>query len=257
MTAKETIGRYWNERAAGFDAQGDHAIHSADEREAWQRLIDRLAPPGQTLDVLDVGCGTGFLALLFAERGHRVSGSDLAPAMIARAQEKARAAGLSATFVVGDAESPDFPAESFDLVVSRHLFWTLPHPEQALAEWVRLLRPGGRVAIVDGEWRLHSDTAGQATTGGTYDIETEAVLPFLGGAPAARVAELLSGHGLANVSIESLDAIVAAQRARALAEGREPRDYVRYCVWGERPRAEERGNRNEKRGNRGVIRPIS
>ncbi len=239
MTAKETIGRYWNEQAASFDEQGDHAIHGEDEREAWQRLLDRLAPAGSTLDVLDVGCGTGFLALLLAERGHRVSGSDLAPAMIARAREKAGAAGLGATFVVGDAEAPDFPAESFDLVVSRHLFWTLPHPEQALAAWVRLLRPGGRLAIVDGEWRLPGDTAAEATTGGTYDGEVEAALPFLGGAPAARVAELLREHGLTNVQIESLDAIVAAQRARALAEGREPRDYVRYCVWAERPRNEE------------------
>ncbi|HZQ38675.1 MAG TPA: class I SAM-dependent methyltransferase [Dehalococcoidia bacterium] len=236
MMTKETIGRYWNARAASFDAQGDHAIHGDEERSAWLRLLDRLAPPGQILDVLDVGCGTGFLALLFAERGHRVSGSDLAPEMIARAQEKAKAAGLGATFVVGDAEAPDWPDGSFDLIVSRHLFWTLPHPEQALAEWVRLLRPAGRVAIVDGEWREPGVPAVAATTGGTYDKETEAALPFLGGAPAERVAELLSSRGLANVRIESLDAIVAAQRARALAEGREPRDYVRYCVWGERPR---------------------
>jgi hypothetical protein len=95
------------------------------------------------------------------------------------------------------------------------------------------------VAIVDGEWRLPGDAAGEATTGGIYGAEVEAALPFLGGAPAARVAELLANHGLVNVQTESLHAIVAAQRARALAEGREPRDYVRYCVWGERPRAEE------------------
>jgi ubiquinone/menaquinone biosynthesis C-methylase UbiE len=135
MQAKETIGRYWSEQAASFDQQGDHAIHSDDEREAWQRLLDRLAPPGRALDVLDMGCGTGFLALLFAERGHRVTGSDLAPEMIARAREKARDAGLAATFVVGDAEAPELPDGSFDLVVSRHLFWTLPHPERALGAW--------------------------------------------------------------------------------------------------------------------------
>lgn len=232
--AKGAIGRYWNEQAASFDQQGDHVIHSDAEGEAWQRLLDRLAPHGRTLDVLDVGCGTGFLALLLAERGHRVTGSDLAPEMVARAREKARDAGLAATFVVGDAETPDFPAASFDLVVSRHLFWTLPHPEQALAAWVRLTRPGGRVAIVDGEWRLPGAPA-ETSTGGIYGAEVEAALPFPAGAPAARVAELLAAHGLGNVQVEPLDAIVAAQRARALAEGREPRDYVRYCVWGERP----------------------
>lgn len=233
MSAKETIGRYWNERAASFDQQGDHAIHGAAERDAWQRLLDRLAPPGRTLDVLDVGCGTGFLALLFAERGHRVTGSDLAPEMIARAQAKARAAGSAARFVVGDAEAPDFADASFDLVVSRHLFWTLPYPEQALTAWVRLLRPGGCVAIVDGEWRLPG-TEAETTTGGIYGSDVEAALPYIGGAPAAQVAELLASHGLGKVQTEPLEAIVAAQRARALAEGREPRAYVRYCVWGER-----------------------
>ncbi|HLZ70398.1 MAG TPA: methyltransferase domain-containing protein [Dehalococcoidia bacterium] len=233
MQAKEAIGRYWNERAATFDQQGDHAIHGDAERTAWQRLLDRLAPPGRALDVLDVGCGTGFLALLLAERGHHVSGSDLAPEMIARARQKARSAGLAATFVTGDAEAPDFPAASFDLIVSRHLFWTLPHPEQALAAWARLARPGGRVAIVDGEWGPRAAGA-ETATGDVYDAEVEATLPFLGGVPAVRVAELLAAHGLMGVQIEPLDAIVAAQRARALAEGREPRDFVRYCVWGER-----------------------
>jgi hypothetical protein len=91
------------------------------------------------------------------------------------------------------------------------------------------------VAIVDGEWRRPDDNAAETATGGIYGTEVEAALPFLGGAPAARVAELLVAHGLTSVQIEPLDAIVAAQRARALAEGREPRDHVRYCVWGERP----------------------
>ncbi len=234
MQAKEAIGRYWSEQAATFDQQGDHAIHGEDERGAWERLLDRLAPPGRARAVLDVGCGAGFLALLLAARGHHVTGSDLAPEMIAQARAKARRAGLEATFVTGDAEAPDFADESFDLLVSRHLFWTLPHPEAALTAWVRLMRPGGRVAIVDGEWRLPA-AAGEAATGGVYGAEVEAALPFLGGAPAARVAELLVAHRLINVQIEPLEAIVAAQRARALAEGREPRDYVRYCVWGERP----------------------
>ena len=44
------------------------------------------------------------------------------------------------------------PTDSFDLVVSRHVLWTLPHPEAAIDEWIRVLRPGGRLAVIDGQF---------------------------------------------------------------------------------------------------------
>src|SRR5207237_10912279 len=104
-----------------------------------------------TLDALDVGCGTGFLSLELAGRGHRVTGIDFAPQMLAEARKKATAQRLAVRFEEGDAEQLPFAAGSFDLVMTRHVLWTLPHPEPAVDEWIRVLRPGGRLAVMDSQ----------------------------------------------------------------------------------------------------------
>jgi ubiquinone/menaquinone biosynthesis C-methylase UbiE len=234
--AKQMIGRYWNEQAASFDDQFLHSIATDAERRAWDRMLDLLAPPGTQRDVLDVGCGTGFLALLFAARGHRVTGTDLAPAMIDRARTKARAQGVAVTFAVDDAESLQLPDAAFDLVVSRHLLWTLPHPGQAVAEWVRVTRPGGRVAVIDGLWSTAADQPDpNSAMRRAYGEAVVAALPFYGGEPAERVVELLRVAGLVNVQTDSLDDLMAAQAARMTEEQRRMRTYVRHLTWGERP----------------------
>ena len=66
------IQHHWNNRAARFDDDPCHGLHSSAQREAWIEILGRLAGP-TPLSVLDVGCGTGFLALLFAELGNAES----------------------------------------------------------------------------------------------------------------------------------------------------------------------------------------
>jgi SAM-dependent methyltransferase len=53
-----------------------------------------------------------------------------------------------------DAEAPPFPPGSFNLIVERHVLWTLPNPEQALRAWSALLRPGGRLVLIEGDWDM-------------------------------------------------------------------------------------------------------
>lgn len=236
---KQAVGRYWGDMAATFDDQALHSVATDAERRAWERVIGLLAPAGRVLDVLDVGCGTGFLALLFAQRGHRVTGTDIAPEMVARARDKARAAGLSATFEQGDAEAIAADDGAYDLVVSRHLLWTLPHPREALAEWTRVTRPGGRVAAVDGQWDVapaprRPDTENESMRR-LYGDAVIASLPNFGGAPADRVAQGMRDAGLQQVKIDQLEDLVAAQTARLTAMGKRPEVFVRYLVWGERP----------------------
>ncbi|MGH2587172.1 MAG: class I SAM-dependent methyltransferase [Dehalococcoidia bacterium] len=231
---QRVIARYWNSRASTYDAVGLHTPETDDELRAWTRIRGLLAPVSCPSDVLDVGCGTGFLALLFAEAGHRVTGCDLSPAMIEEARRKAAARGLKTTFVVNDAEGLNAPDQSFDLVVSRQLFWTLPHPDQALREWVRVTRPGGRVAVIDDEW-----TPGPRGGGGSdpYEHELIGTLPYLqGGVAADEVAVLMRRAGLADITFDPLEDRIAAEQVRLAALGRATSVYARYLVYGRRVR---------------------
>lgn len=237
---KQQVAAHWDRRAAHFDEDFGHSLRTAAERAAWERIFGLVLPGAGPLDALDLGCGTGFLSLELAARGHRVTGVDFAPSMIARAAAKAAGRDLAVRFEEADAEQLPFLPASFDLAISRHVLWTLPHPEAAIDEWVRVLRPGGRLVIVDGAVLDGSDRAPGAQPGCQENARTSpeyaAVgdrLPFLGGRPRAEIEALLRAHGLENVAGDPLADLVEAQLQRMAEEGLEPRRRNRYVVWGE------------------------
>lgn len=148
--SEETV-RYWDEQAGSFDAEPDHGLRDPAVRAAWRDLIlSRLPEPCAT--VADLGCGTGSLSCLLAHAGYVVSGIDVAPRMVAAARAKAAESGVSATFTVGDAADPPLPTASFDVVLVRHVLWAMPDPDAAVGRWVQLLRPAGRLLLVEGRW---------------------------------------------------------------------------------------------------------
>ncbi|MGW3322919.1 class I SAM-dependent methyltransferase [Streptomyces virginiae] len=177
------ITEYWDAAAAAFDDEPDHGLRQEHTRAAWSRLLRSWLPggPADVLDVLDVGCGTGSLSLLLAEAGHRVTGVDLAPRMVERAEAKLAAAGLAGRFLVGDAADPPTGQERYDALLCRHLLWTLPDPGAALRAWVARLGPGGRLVLVEGRWR----EAGES--GVPYAAGAES-LPWYGGITAEDLA---------------------------------------------------------------------
>ena len=152
----------WDAEAASFDDAPDHGLRDENVRQAWATLVACLTPP-VTGAALDLGCGTGSLSLVLAGLGWNVTGIDLSPAMIDRAGAKAEAAatGPRIQFVVGDAAFPQMPPRTYDLIICRHVLWTLPDPAGVLERWTALLKPGGRLVLVEGSWQtgagLHSD----------------------------------------------------------------------------------------------------
>ncbi|MET7456969.1 class I SAM-dependent methyltransferase [Streptomyces sp. NPDC005574] len=172
----------WDDRAASFDEEPDHGLRDAGVRLAWAgRLREWL--PATASDVLDLGCGTGSLSLLAAEQGHRVTGVDSSPAMVGLA--RAKLAGRDAAFLTGDAAAPPVGEQRFDVILVRHVLWTLPDPGRVLRHWRELLRPGGRFVLVVGVWGTH-DPAGipaDRLTGLLAPLAREVRLEHLSGDP--------------------------------------------------------------------------
>ncbi|MDY2626844.1 MAG: class I SAM-dependent methyltransferase [Lachnospiraceae bacterium] len=148
---KDRIQNYWSERSESFAKQRRQELecHMAD---AWQAEIEKYIPMDRELRILDVGTGSGFFAILLAKLGHHVTGIDLTPSMIEEAEHLAVQQQVESDFFVMDAENPEFADESFDVVISRNLTWTLPHPEHAYKQWNRVLKKGGILLNFDADY---------------------------------------------------------------------------------------------------------
>lgn len=97
--------------------------------------------------LLDVGCGTGVVALTAAQVGAKVSGSDLTPELIIRAKENAQISNLNIDFQVADVEDLPYEDNGFDFVLSQFGHMFAPRPEIAMKEMLRVLKPGGIIAF--------------------------------------------------------------------------------------------------------------
>jgi SAM-dependent methyltransferase len=123
------------------------------------RLMREAARLGPGAAVLDVACGPGLVALALAEVAGHVTGLDLTPAMLDKARELQRQRGrANVSWQQGRADALPYPEASFDAVVTRFSFHHLTDPAAALAEMVRVCRPGGRVVVCD----VYTTTPGQA-----------------------------------------------------------------------------------------------
>lgn len=223
---KEAIKEKWDESSQSYDSYHGHGIKSDEERDAWKQALQRVLGKGH-LKVLDVGCGTGEIGLLLAEMGHQVTGIDLSEKMLALARSKAKSSRLKARFEPGDAEALAFGDESFDVVINRHLLWTLPHPKEALQEWKRVLKTGGKAIMIDGLWmdgswesklcRLIGDFSilimeRQNPRKGCYSKETDSALPHRHGMEASIARAYLDGAAFKEIDLVYLREIRDIQR---------------------------------------------
>ena len=151
---EQRVKKYWTQRSHDFGIVRKNELEN-EMGQRWLHEIQRFLPEGRNLNILDVGTGTGFFAVLLAQEGHRVQGIDLTPAMLEEAAALTRARRLDIVFRHMDAQSLSYDDESFDVVISRNLTWTLPNPEKAYQEWFRVLRPGGVLLNFDANYGQH------------------------------------------------------------------------------------------------------
>ncbi len=144
-------------------------VGAVTERLERAAVLD-LAGPLSGRVVLDVGCGDGTLALAAARAGARVIGVDRSPADVAAARRNAANTGLPLELHVADARKLPFPADRFDVVLAVTVLCFVPEPALAVAEMVRVLRPGGALVIGElgrwsawGAWRTLRAWAGSRT----------------------------------------------------------------------------------------------
>jgi len=229
MDAQHDVIAYWNALGgAVYDADPGHAVADDESHRIWLDALRALLP-APSADILDVGTGTGVLAFLMAELGHRVTGTDLAEGMLATARAKIEPVEPMPTFLLGDAVAPAFRTGSFDIVTSRHLIWTLTDPALAFRNWFALLRPGGRVLAIDGLWWQ----TGALTPGPEQDDpltqsfrrhyrpEVFAALPLARLKTDAPIAALATAAGFADVRFDrrpDLDAMMRTALSPALRE---------------------------------------
>ena len=142
------VQSYWTKRAHNFNIVRKNELNSSIS-ERWREEIVHFLPEGKVLQILDVGTGTGYFAILLSQIGHQVTGIDLTDAMLKEARDNAALYQVHPTFQQMDAQKLAFLDQSFDVVISRNLTWTLPDPESAYREWMRVLKKGGTFAIHD------------------------------------------------------------------------------------------------------------
>jgi ubiquinone/menaquinone biosynthesis C-methylase UbiE len=180
----------------------DRVQDAPDVRAARVDLLTRLGiGPGDT--VLDLGCGTGDhsreVAALVAPAG-RVVGVDFSTSMIGEATRRQAASSAPASFQQGDAQQLPFETDTFDACRTERMLCHVPDCEAALREMVRVVRPGGRVGVIDVDCAgTYIDNSDRVITGAFVSTMTDVINnPWIGRTLRRRMREI----GLVDIDVQ-------------------------------------------------------
>lgn len=250
---KEDIRDYWSRRAATFDLAFGHRISPGPEFCAWGTTVRSVLGP-EPQKVLELACGTGEITRVLVSLGHDVTAIDFSEAMLDTARRKH--SGTDVRFVLADAENTMEPDGTYTALVCRHLVWTLTDPGRAITDWFRVLKPGGKLLIFDGNW-AQKTLLGRLASLGVNCLEhvighdpyydgvmsdkhagIMARLPFSNGLTADKLTSLLERAGYERIRLIPHEPIAAAQRRNANLRNRlRTLFYRRFVVVAQRPLA--------------------
>jgi len=224
--AHRRLRDFWDADARTYDDTASHAVADPVEAAVWRALMTRVLPPAPAR-ILDVGAGTGAMSVLAASLGHRVTALDLSDGMLGRLRDKAADRGYDIEIVNAPADEP--PPGPFDVIMERHVLWTLPDPPKALAA-LRAVAPNGRLVSFEGMWG-QSGLAHQARRRAGklvrqalrvaddhhrhYEPELLAQIPFADGTTAAGLLAAIDAGGWRNARLERMRDV---EWARSLQE---------------------------------------
>jgi ubiquinone/menaquinone biosynthesis C-methylase UbiE len=209
----ERVG-HWTDSGLNVDFADDAC------RRAWKDALQRAVASSPLRTALDLGTGPGTIAQFWAELNAKTTGIDFAAPMIAKAKELAEAKNLPITFLEGDAEAPPLGRKRFDVISSRFLVFTLPHPGYAMRRWVEMLAPGGRIVLIGHEHpeggrrgpRQRPPVQGKVNPVDKRHQAALRFLPFMDHTPGD-LRVLMEAVGLTDIQRVPVDELVAARAA--------------------------------------------
>ena len=145
------IESYWDKRSSNFNRVRHLELNGIDS-SLWLKIIKEHLPQKENLNILDVGTGTGFFAILLSKLDHKITAIDISSKMIEEAKKNAKEFNISAEFKKMNAQNLDFKDCTFDVVIARNLTWTLPDVMKAYKEWYRVLKVGGLLLNFDSDY---------------------------------------------------------------------------------------------------------
>lgn len=149
----DKISSYWTSSSSGYDKCIKAQFNNSRILGFWNKLLKKGLDNKSSLKILDVGTGPGFFSILLSRMGNDVTAIDASEGMIETAGKNFREAGVDVKIYMEDASDLKKEKDNFyDTVVSRDVTWTLTDPEGAYKEWLRVLKPGGKIIICDGNY---------------------------------------------------------------------------------------------------------
>ncbi|WP_158655777.1 class I SAM-dependent methyltransferase [Sphingobacterium sp. HMA12] len=201
----ERIATYWDGRSASWLKEREEAW-SRPETERWLEFFKSVRNKLSGTKVLEVGTATGYFANILNLAGFEVTAVDLSPQMINSAKQVSQDLQLNVDYSIMDAQHLQFEDNTFDLVFTRLMTWTIPDLEKCYREMERVLKPGGRLINLDADFGkiiFSADRHDQCPSGAIEEVnEIKSALEISQHERPAKDIDLLQTIGFGSVEID-------------------------------------------------------